>query len=132
MSALLGGHIQLADSNLTQSSKVKAGQLKFLAIMSARRNTEIPDVPTLKELGYDVDYAVNRGIMVPHGTPRDVEHRLMAACEKAAKDPAFAKAMKLQGTEVNYLDAGQYAAFLKKDDATTKEITQQIGMLKQQ
>jgi tripartite-type tricarboxylate transporter receptor subunit TctC len=132
MSALLGGHIELADSNLTQSSKVKAGQLKFLAIMSERRNDEIPDVPTLKELGYDVEYAVNRGIMVPKGTPKDVEHTLTVACEKAAKDPAFAKAMKLQGTEVHYLDAGQYAAFLKKDDATTKEITQQIGLLKQQ
>jgi tripartite-type tricarboxylate transporter receptor subunit TctC len=130
MSALLGGHIDLADSNLTQQAKVKAGQLKFLAIMSEQRNGEIPDVPTLKELGYDVEYAVNRGIMVPKGTPQDVEHALTTACEKATKDPAFAKAMKLQGTEARFLDAAQYAAFLKKDDATTREITQELGLLK--
>jgi tripartite-type tricarboxylate transporter receptor subunit TctC len=132
MSALLGGHIDLADSNLTQSGKVKAGQLKFLALMSEKRNSEIPDVPTLKELGYDVEYAVNRGIMVPKGTPKDVEHALTVACGKAAKDPEFAKAMKLQGTEVHYLDADQYAAYLRKDDAITKDLTQDLGLLKQQ
>ena len=132
MSALLGGHIDLADSNLTQESKVKAGQLKFLAIMSEKRNAEIPDVPTLKELGYDVEYAVNRGIMVPKGTPKDVEATLGAACRKAANDPQFAKAMKQQGTDVRYLDAAQYAAFLAKDDAITKDLTKDLGLLKQE
>lgn len=131
MAALLGGHIDLADSNLTQESKVKAGQLKFLAIMSDKRDGEIPDVPTLKELGHDVEYAVNRGIMVPKGTPKDVESALGAACAKAAKDPAFAKAMKMQGTDVRYLDAAQYVAFLKKDDAVTKDLTKDLGLLKQ-
>jgi tripartite-type tricarboxylate transporter receptor subunit TctC len=130
MSALLGGHIDLADSNLTQSSKVQAGQLKFLAIMTDQRNPEIPDVPTLKELGYDVEYAVNRGIMVPKGTPPEVEHALTQACAKAAQDPAFARAMKLQGTDVHYLDAGQYAAYLKKDDAITRDLTRELGLLK--
>jgi tripartite-type tricarboxylate transporter receptor subunit TctC len=132
MSALLGGHIDLADSNLTQESKVKAGQLKFLAIMSEKRNAGIPDVPTLKELGYDVEYAVNRGIMVPKNTPKDVEAALGAACAKAAKDPAFAKSMKQQGTDVRYLDATQYAAFLEKDDAITKDLTKDLGLLKQE
>ena len=132
MSALLGGHIDLADSNLTQQSKVTAGQLKFLAIMSEKRDPEIPDVPTLKELGYDVEYAVNRGIMVPKGTPADVEAKLGDACAKAAKDPEFAKAMKLQGTDVNYMDAKQYAAFLQKDDKITKELTKDLGLLKRE
>jgi len=131
MSALLGGHIDLADSNLTQKSKVTAGQLKFLASMSDKRNDEIPDVPTLKELGYDVEYAVNRGIMVPKGTPADVEAKLGAACAKAANDPEFAKAMKLQGTDVRYLDKAQYTAFLAKDDAVTKDLTKDLGLLKQ-
>ena len=131
MSALLGGHIDLADSNLTQESKVKAGQLKFLAIMSGKRDPEIADVPTLKELGYDVEYAVNRGIMVPKGTPADVEAKLGDACAKAAQDPEFAKAMKLQGTDVRYLDKPEYTAFLAKDDAVTKDLTKDLGLLKQ-
>ncbi len=131
MNALLGGHIDLGDSNLTQGSKVKAGQLKFLAIMSEKRNLQISDVPTLKELGYDVEYAVNRGLMAPEGTPRAIEAKLGEACAKAAKEPSFAQAMKLQGTEVRYMNAKDYAAFMRKDAKITKELTADLGLLKQ-
>ena len=48
MNALLGGHIDLTDSNLTQKGKVDAGLLRFLAIASEKRDPEIPDVPTLE------------------------------------------------------------------------------------
>jgi tripartite-type tricarboxylate transporter receptor subunit TctC len=130
MNALLGGHIDLADSNLTQKAKVDAGLLRFLAIMSEKRDPELPNVPTLKELGYNVEYAVNRGIMVPKGTPKAVEAKLEKACAAAAKEPDFAKAMKLQGTQVHYLDSKDDAAFLKKDDKITKELTKDLGMLK--
>lgn len=132
MNALLGGHIDLADSNLTQKGKVDAGLLKFLAIMTEKRSPELPNVPTLKELGYDVEYAVNRGLAVPKGTPADVEAKLEKACGEAAKDPGFAKAMKQVGTEVHYLDAKQYAAFLKKDDQINKQLTKDLGLLKRE
>ena len=52
MNAILGGHIDLTDANLTQKSKVEAGQLTFLAIATEKRDPEIPNVPTLKELGH--------------------------------------------------------------------------------
>ncbi|MGE0750189.1 MAG: Bug family tripartite tricarboxylate transporter substrate binding protein [Variibacter sp.] len=132
MNALLGGHIDIADSNLTQKGKVDAGLLRFLAIMTEKRNPEMPDVPTLKELGYDVEYAVNRGIMVPKGTPADVKAKLGDACQKATQEPEFAKAMKLQGTEVRYMNAEQYTAFLAKDDKITKDLTKDLGMLKRE
>jgi tripartite-type tricarboxylate transporter receptor subunit TctC len=132
MNALLGGHIDIADSNLTQKGKVDAGLLRFLVTMTEKRNPEMPDVPTMKELGYDVEYAVNRGIMVQAGTPADVKAKLGEACAKAAQEPEFAKAMKLQGTDVRYMDAKQYAEFLKKDDQITKELTKDLGMLKRE
>jgi tripartite-type tricarboxylate transporter receptor subunit TctC len=132
MNALLGGHIDLADSNLTQKAKVDAGLLKFLAIMSEKRSPELPDVPTLKELGYDVEYAVNRGLMVPKGVPVEIREKLEAACAAATKEPSFADAMKLQGTDVRYLGSKDYAAFLQKEDATTKEITKDLGLLKRE
>ena len=56
MNAILGGHIDLTDSNLTQKGKVEAGQLKFIAIATEKRNPEMPNVPTLKELGVNVVY----------------------------------------------------------------------------
>ena len=72
--------------------------------MSEKRTTGLEDVPTLKELGYNVEYSVNRGIMVPKGTPPEVIAKLNDACAKATKEPEYAKAMLLQGTEVRYMD----------------------------
>jgi tripartite-type tricarboxylate transporter receptor subunit TctC len=132
MNALLGGHIQVADSNLTQKGKVDAGLLRFLASMSEKRTAGLEDVPTLKELGYDVDYSVNRGIMVPKGTPADVIAKLNDACAKAVKEPQYDKSLRLQGTSARYLDPKGYAAYLKKTDAETKDIAKALGLLKRE
>ncbi len=130
MNAILGGHIDLTDSNLTQKGKVDAGQLRFLAIATEKRSPEIPNVPTLKELGINVVYAVERGIVAPKGTPGDVLAKLEAACAQATKDPAFAESMKKQGTEVRYLDRKAYAEFFKKNDALNKDLARDLGLLK--
>lgn len=132
MNALLGGHIDVGDSNLTQKGKVDAGLLRFLANMSEKRTTGLEDVPTLKELGYNVTYSVNRGMMVPKGTPAAVIAKLNDACAKATREPEFAKAMLLQGTEVYYLDPKGYADYLKKTDVQTKDISKALGLLKRE
>ena len=130
MNAILGGHTDLTDSNLTQKGKVEAGQLKFLAIGTEKRHPEMPNVPTLKELGVNVVYEVSRGIMVPKGTPNDIVVKLESSCAAAAKDPSFAQAMKLQGTDVRYLDRKGFAEFLKSNDALNKDIAKDLGLLK--
>ena len=130
MNAILGGHVDLTDSNLTQKSKVEAGQLKFLAIGTEKRHPEMPSVPTLKELGVNVVYEVSRGLMVPKGTPADVVSKLESSCAAASKEPAFASAMKVQGTDVRYLDRKAFTEFLKKNDALNKEVARDLGLLK--
>jgi tripartite-type tricarboxylate transporter receptor subunit TctC len=130
MNAILGGHIDLTDSNLTQKGKVEAGQLKFLAIATEERSAEIPDVPTLKELGINVVYEVARGLMVPKGTPAPVRAKLVEACAKATAEPAFKQSMTVQGTRVAFLDDKQYAAFLDKIDGENKAIMADLGLLK--
>jgi tripartite-type tricarboxylate transporter receptor subunit TctC len=130
MNAILGGHIDLTDANLTQKGKVEAGELKFLAIATEKRSPELPNVPTLKELGVNVVYDVNRGIMVPKGTPADVIAKLESACAAAAKEPAFAEAMKKQGTDVRYLDRAAYSAWLKKNDELNRTLAKDLGLLK--
>lgn len=130
MNALLGSHIDLAESNLTQKGKADAGQLRFLAIATEQRAPELPNLPTLKELGIDVTYAVNRGLLVKKGTPAEAVSKLASACAAAAKEPAFAEAMKAQGTLVNFLGAREYAEFLKKNDALNRDLAKDLGMLK--
>jgi len=130
MNALLGSHIDLAESNLTQKGKADAGQMKFLAVATDKRMAEVPNVPTLKELGIDVEYAVNRGLVAPKGTPADVMAKLGAACGGAAKEPEFAEQMKKHGTIVHYLDATAYTEFLKRNDTLNKDLAKELGMLK--
>jgi tripartite-type tricarboxylate transporter receptor subunit TctC len=130
MNAILGGHIDLTDSNLTQKGKVEAGQLKFLAIATEKRHPEMPSVPTLKELGVNVVFDVNRGIMAPKGTPADILAKLGSACAAAVKEPEFAKAMRLQGTDVRYLGRAEYAKWLKETDELNRTLAKDLGLLK--
>jgi tripartite-type tricarboxylate transporter receptor subunit TctC len=130
MNAILGGHIDLTDSNLTQKGKVDAGQLKFLGIASEKRDAEMPNVPTLKELGLNIVYEVVRGLLVPKGTPEPVRAKLGEACAKAAAEPEFAASMKLQGTRVAYLNAKDYGAFLDKIDGENKTVMADLGLMK--
>jgi tripartite-type tricarboxylate transporter receptor subunit TctC len=130
MNAILGGHIDLTDANLTQKGKVDAGQLKFLAAGTEKRLAEAPTVPTLKELGVSVVYAVTRGIVVPKGTPADIIDRLGSACARAVAEAKFAEDMARQGTFVRYMDRKAYAEFFKQNDELNKNLARELGLLK--
>jgi tripartite-type tricarboxylate transporter receptor subunit TctC len=130
MNAILGGHIDLTDSNLTQKGKVEAGELKFIAIATEKRSPETPNVPTLKELGVNVVYDVNRGILAPKGTPADVVAKLESSCAAAAKETGFADAMKKQGTDVRFMDRKAYSAWLRQNDELNKTLAKDLGLLK--
>jgi len=130
MNAILGGHIDLTDANLTQKGKVEAGQLKFFGIATEKRNPEMPNVPTLKELGVNVVYDVNRGIVAPKGTPDAVLAKLESACAATVKEPAFAESMKKQATDVRYMDRKTYAAWLKQNDDLNKNLAKELGLSK--
>ncbi|HEU5393880.1 MAG TPA: tripartite tricarboxylate transporter substrate binding protein, partial [Candidatus Methylomirabilis sp.] len=130
MTALLGGHIDLAESNLTQIEKAKGGQLRFLAVADDARLPEVPDVPTLKELGIGVTYAVNRGFLAPKGTPEAAVAKLESACQAVARDPAFKDAMAKQGTNVKFLGRKAYAEFLQRNDADNAEVALVLGYKK--
>ncbi len=128
MTALMGGHVLLGETNLTQLDKVKAGQIKMLAIATAARVPEVPDMPTLKELGIDiVVYAVNRGIVAPKGTPDAVLAKLEEACGKAMKDPAVTEAMKKQGTLIDFMNRKAYGDYLRKNDKINADLAQSLG-----
>jgi tripartite-type tricarboxylate transporter receptor subunit TctC len=130
MNAILGGHIDLTDSNLTQKGKVDAGQLKFLAVATEKRLPEAPNLPTLRDLGVNVVYSVTRGVMVPKGTPADIIAKLEDACGKATSEPKFAEDMAKQGTFVRYMDRNAYTAFLKENDDLNKTLARDLGLLK--
>ncbi len=96
--ALLGGHIMGSAINASEAVQfVDSGQMRVLAVMSEERYADLPDVPTFKELGYNVISGSSRGISVVPGTPEEIIQVLAEAAEKAANDPEFVeKATKAQ------------------------------------
>lgn len=127
MTALIGGHIELGETNLTQLDKVKAGQMKLLAIATDKRHPEVPDLPTLKELGINVTWTTARGFVAPKGTPEAALAKVEEVCAKVAKDPAFVEAMRKQGTDVTFLGRKAYADFLEKNDFLLAELAKSLG-----
>ena|SRR3712207_3406568 len=108
----------------------RQAETPLIAPVQKSRATSIPDVPTLKELGINVVYEVVRGILAPKGTPAPVRAKLEEACEKATKEPSFARAMKLQGTRVAFMNGKDYGQFLDKIDSENKTVMSELGLSK--
>src|ERR671916_1974882 len=87
ITALLGGHVDLtAGGPAAITPHVKAGKLRPLASWGSKRHEGFPDVPTFKELGYDIEYLIWAGLFAPKGTPEPVIKTLREAARKAVED----------------------------------------------
>jgi len=108
---LLGGQVQVTFDNLPSSiAHIKAGKLRALAVTTARRSEELPDVPTVAETVPGYEASAFFGFGVPKGTPKEIVDLLNKEINLALKDPAIvAKLKDLGGT----LIAGSPADFGK-------------------
>jgi tripartite-type tricarboxylate transporter receptor subunit TctC len=128
LTAILGNNSQVLVSSIAAASgQMKAGKLRALASFSAKRPPSAPDVPTLKELGYDVEFSLWVGLFAPKGTPEPVVQRLRAEAKKAASSEQFRAAIKNIGDEVAYLDAPEFARFWDADAKRVESAVQSIG-----
>ena len=106
--AILGKHIDMVSGDVPSNIEyVKDGRMQFLAVSNQNRVPQIPNVPTQKELGYDVNLAVTRAVFAPKGTPKDVVDKIAKAYEMACKDPTVIKKIEELGNEMLYLNAQQ-------------------------
>ena len=131
MTALLSNAIQLGTLNVASGRKyMESGELKAFGIAAAERSKHLPNLPTLKEQGVDLIYALKRGIVAPKGTPKDVIDQWAAIFKKAAEDPALLKQMDAKGTEVAWVGPGDYRDWAKKTFADHEKVAIKIGMYK--
>lgn len=127
--ALLGGQVDaLATGPSTVTGHVRGGKVRVLATWGdSGRHPAFPDVPTLKELGYDVQFSQWTGLFVPAGTPEPVVAKLREAARAAVQDPAFKSALAKVETPIQYLDQPQFAAFWHDDARKLASAVQRIG-----
>ena len=110
-------------------SLFRADRLKLLATLGAERNPIVPDVPTARELGIDVEFDLFRGLSVPRGTPADVQARLAEAMTRAASSEAFRRLADDLGLTVAPLTMGPFEALLQRENVRVRSIIQSTGTL---
>jgi len=128
ITAILGNNAQVTTQSVSATlAHIKAGKLRPLASFGATRSKFVPDVPTLKELGFDVEYYLWVGIFAPKATPAPIVTTLRAALKQAANSEAFTTVLANAGQELAYLDEPEFQKFWDIDGKRTDEAVISIG-----
>lgn len=131
LTAILSHNVDVGEMNILTAKKyIQEGSMKALGIATEQRDPLMPELPTMKEQGVDVVYGLNRGVVVPKGTPADVIKHYEAAFKKAMTNPAVVKHMKEKGTWIVYKNAADYKAFLETSFQQHLKVAKKIGMFK--
>src|SRR3954463_9472234 len=126
--AILGNNAQVTTQSVSATLQhIKAGKLRPLAIFSATRSKQLPDVPTLKELGFDVEYYLWVGIFAPKATSPAIVTTLRSAADKAAHTDKFKTTLGNIGQELDYMDQPEFAKFWAEDATHVKDAVDTIG-----
>ncbi len=128
ITALLGNNAQLSAQSVSATLQhIKSGKLRALASFGGSRSNVLPDIPTLKELGYNVEYYLWVGLFAPKATPVAAIATLSTALDKAAGSEKFNSVLGNLGLEYAYLNAKDFAAFWDADAKRADAAVQLIG-----
>ncbi len=128
--ALLGGNVDaLSTGPSTVIQHVKAGKVRVLGNWGDKRLASLPDVPSLREAGYNVTFYQWAGVFAPAGTPAAIQTKLRDAARATATDATFVSTLGTVQTPVQYLDAPDMQKFWDADARTLAEAVQQVGKL---
>lgn len=126
--ALLGDQVK-AEWGYTSVGAKHADKVRLLAVAMEQRHPSFPDVPTFKELGFDIVSGAYRGIAVPKGTPDDVKKKLSDAIGKINADPAFRKKMEADGFALIDVPVDKYKDFIAEKTKGYVEAAKAAGVL---
>jgi tripartite-type tricarboxylate transporter receptor subunit TctC len=128
LTALIGNNSQaLVSSIAAASGQMKAGKARALASFGAKRSAAFPDVPTMKELGYDIEFYLWVGLFAPKGTPEPVVTKIRDFSRQVATADQFKQLMANIGQEVAYLDQADFKTFWDTDAKRVEDAVRQIG-----
>ena len=130
LTAILGGHVDtLASGPAVVIPHIKSGKLRPLAGWGAKRVAALADLPTFKELGYDIEFYIWAGVFAPRGTPQPALKKLRDTVRQAVNDPAFKTAMEKLQTPVAYMDAPEFQKFWDKDAKMLADAIKRMGKI---
>lgn len=116
LQALLGGEVKAAMFVLADGlTAVRSGKARLLAVAGAKRASFAPDVPTFKELGYDLEATAWYALFAPAGTPKDIVDRYARAAIDAVRSPDVKQRLEQMGLEPTGLGPAELARILRAD-----------------
>ena len=120
---LMSGEVDASMNNSPEGySNVEAGQVRMLVSFGEERLPDFPDVPTAKELGYDIVLRQWRGIAVPLETSDEIVDKLDDIIKVCVEDPAYAEKLAGIGAIPAYMDTEEYNQFIKSEDQRFKDL----------
>ncbi len=125
--AVVGGHIDAIIGDVSSVQEfVENGDLRYLVAGSTERHPAAPDIPTLTELGYDIELSNNRGLYAPAGTPEDRLETLEAAFSNLAEDEEFIAAIEATGADMVYRGREEYRDYMERLDTVVERLATQL------
>lgn len=113
ITALLGRHVDAVVAGAGEVAPyVQAGSLRALAVFSAQRSPVLPDVPAVRELGWDFGTPAWSGFYAPKGLPDPVRSRLVGAFKKAFESEAFQRLCRERGMRAVFLGPDEFRVFV--------------------
>jgi tripartite-type tricarboxylate transporter receptor subunit TctC len=129
VTALLGKQV-VAEWGYTSVGAKQAEKARMLAVAMEERHPVFPDVPTFKELGYDLVSGAFRGIAVPKSTPEDIRMKLSDMIGQINADPEFRKRMEADGMALLDVDYKGYQAFIDEQAKVMLEAAREANIIK--
>jgi tripartite-type tricarboxylate transporter receptor subunit TctC len=127
---LIGGHVPAAVNPISESmTQAKAGTIRILAVTGSRRSSFLPDVPTMREVGYDVVVESWLGVFVPSKTPVEIVNALSAAIADAVKSPPMIESLAKVGNTTAFQSPADFAATVKADIARWAPVVKASGFV---
>lgn len=115
LTATLGGQVDVSFDNVgSVAPRVKAGQLRGLAVMDPERSKFLPDVPTTAELGYPIVISSSsRGVLGPKGIPESILMKIQAVFKEAMGEPEHVEKMEKAGLAIKPMVGDEYGRYLR-------------------
>jgi tripartite-type tricarboxylate transporter receptor subunit TctC len=129
--ALLGGHVDVMVASIPEvADQVRAGKMRILAVMDNKRDPDFPDVPTMKEQGYDVQIVAWRVLGGPKDLPDAIVKKLHDAFRQGMQRPEYTEFMKKRGLRILYMGTEETAKFIDAERRQFKVLLKNLGLLK--